>query len=352
MSRKKPSLVAVVIVIVAFSALSGYLLVSQTTTPRSLVKVTRYIAGLTDNEATFYAADMEGFFAQNGLAVNQIVMSGPAAIQALAADRTSLSFVWSSLINILLIQSQNPNSTELISVASTGHKNPISLQYLQSSGISKPSDLVGKVVGSPSTGLTTVMFQDLLRRDGLLDKVRIQPMTGAALIPALLSKKVDAIVRYADNFGTLSADAKKINEEARQLFLSDYGEPPSLGQGIIVQKKLVMDNPDIVRRIVNATMQAMRFCVIEPATCMSDFVKANPTFNFTESLADFHLFIDVDLGPPFNDPESVVALTALQLGWHNPKEMAQIVEFAKQMLGISLELSPESVYTNQFVVQP
>ncbi len=135
------------------------------------------------------------------------------------------------------------------------------------------------------------------------------------------------------------------------LLLSDYGLP-NLGLGILVQKKLVSDHPDVVRGIVNATMQGMRFCVLEPALCVADFVKANPTFKFDESLADFDLFINFTLGPPFNNATRVTQLTALQLGWHDQKEVAQLVEFAKVMYDASAELSPESVYTNQFVEQP
>jgi len=355
MAPKKLSLVVAIIVLVAFSAVTGgyFFLTSYTTPSTNMIKVTRYIAGLTDNEAVFFAADAEGFFAQNGLSVNQVVTtSAGIAIQALAADKTGLSFVWAPVFSILLLQSQNPNSTELISVASTGHKNPISLQFLASSGISKPADLAGKTVGATAGGFPLTMFQDFLTKNGLVGKVQITKIIGPALIPALLAKKVDAIVRYADNFATLSADATEIKEEARQLFLSDYGEPSSLGMGIIVQKILVMDNPDVARRIVNATMNAIRFCVLDPATCISDFVKVNPSFNFTKSLGDFHMFIQVDLGPPFNDPKNVTTLTALQLGWHDPKEMVQIVDLAKEMFGLSPELNPESVYTNQFVQQP
>jgi NitT/TauT family transport system substrate-binding protein len=284
--------------------------------------------------------------------LTQVITGGTTvAIQALAADKTGLSFVWGSLINIVLFESQNPNSTELISVASTGHANPVSIQYLKSSGISKPSDLVGKVVGVNPTGLSFTMFQAFLKQNGLTDKIRIEMIAVPALVPALLSRKVDAIVQFATNFAVLNSNAKEINEEASMFLLSDYGLP-NLGLGIIVQKKLVSDRPDVVKRIVNATMQGMRFCVLEPASCAADFVKVNPTFEFNETLDDLGFFINFDLGPPFNNHDKMTNLTALQLGWHDPKEVAQIVEFAKETYSVSAELSPESVYTNQFVEQP
>jgi NitT/TauT family transport system substrate-binding protein len=355
MVSTKHFLIATILTIIALSTVVGayfVFLAPPTTPPGNMIKVTRYVGALSDNEAVFFAADVEGFYEQNGISLTQVITGGTTvAIQALAADKTSLSFVWGSLINIVLIEGQNPNSTELISVASTGHENSISVMYLKSIGISKPSDLIGKVVGINPTGLSFIMFQAFLKQTGLSDKIHIEKIGTPALIPALLSRKVDAIVQFADSFAKLSANAKEINEEAGLFRLSDYGLP-NLGLGIIVQKKLVSDRPDVVKRIVNATMQGMRFCVLQPASCAADFVKVNPTFQFNETLQDFRIFINFTLGPPFNNPSRVANLTALQLGWHDPKEVAQIVEFAKEMYNASAEPSPESIYTNQFVEQP
>jgi ABC-type nitrate/sulfonate/bicarbonate transport system substrate-binding protein len=355
MISTKRLLISIILTIIVSSSVVGayfVFLTPPTTPPRNMIKVTRYVGALADSETVFFAADVEGLYEQNGISLTQVITGGTTvAIQALAADKTSLSFVWGSLINIVLFESQNPNSTELISIASTGHANPVSVQYLKSSGISKPSDLVGKVVGVNPTGLSFTMFQAFLKQNGLSDKIRIEMIGVPALIPALLSRKVDAIVQFATNFAILSANAKEINEEASMLLLSDYGLP-NLGLGIIVQKKLVSDRPDVVKRIVNATMQGMRFCVLEPASCAADFVRINPTFKLNETLQDFGLFINFDLGPPFNNPSRVANLTALQLGWHDQKEVVQLVEFAQEIYNVPAELSPESVYTNQFVEQP
>lgn len=119
-----------------------------------------------------------------------------------------------------------------------------------------------------------------------------------------------------------------------------------------MQKKLVSERPDVVRRIVNATMQGIRLCVLQQALCVSNFVKINPTFKFNESMADFDLFLNFDLGLPFNNTKRVASMTALQLGWHDQEEVAELVAFAKEMYNTPLGLTPEFVYTNQFVEQP
>jgi ABC-type nitrate/sulfonate/bicarbonate transport system substrate-binding protein len=353
-SRKQAFAVVVLILIASLTLIGGYLAVLAPSTMRqnSSVQVTRFIGALADNEAPFFAADAEGFYEQNHISLAQVVTGNTnVAIQALAADNTGLAFVWASVIYIVLLQSQNPNSTQLISVASTGHKNPLAVMYLKSSGISKPSDLAGKLVGMIPSSLPSLMFEAFLKQNGLYGRVHTVTMGISELFPALLSKKVDAIVRFADGFGSLSANAKEMNEEAGFLLLSDYGLP-NLGFGIIVQKKLVSEHPDIVKEIVNASMQGIRFCVLEREPCVADFVKANPTFKFNESLSDLGLLINFTLGPPFDDPSRVANLTALQLGWHDKSEIAQIIEFAKEIYNLPTELSPQSFYTNQFVEQP
>jgi ABC-type nitrate/sulfonate/bicarbonate transport system substrate-binding protein len=341
-------LVASALVVVAALSLGSsafFLLENQHEAP---VTVTRYIGGLASNEAAMEAAGVEGFYAQNGISVTSVVLSGTAAsVQALAADRTGMAFVWGNLLEMIALMANNPNSTQLISVASTGHLNPFAFIYLKSSGISAPSDLIGKVIAVGPGTTASRMLSVFLKRNGLDTKVHVENIALSGQGPALLAKKVDAIFRFADAIASITATAKEINEEVGYMFLSQYGMPPP-GYGIIVQKSLVANRPDIVRAIVNATMNGIRFCILETARCAADFVKVYPTFEVNKVLGDNRLLINVLYGPPFNDTDAVRKLSALQLGWHDPPEIARIVQLAEDIFGFA-KIDVNTLYTNQFV---
>jgi NitT/TauT family transport system substrate-binding protein len=347
--------VSLIVAIIASSAITSAFFLSQvpkvTSSGKQLVNVTDYVAGMTDQNGIVYAPIVEGYYEQNGIVATPVILSGTtAAVEALAADRSGFAFVVeASIFNIVAYESQNPNATKLVSVASMGTVNPVGVLYLMSSGISKPSDLVGRTVGSPFGSLSAQMFDAFLKKAGLEGKVDVQNVAFAQLAPALLAKKVDAIVQYVANVAGLDPQAKKINEAVSFFSLSDYGMPP-VGFGVVVQKGLVDNHPDVVKGIVNATMTGIRFCIMDTPRCVADLIRVNPTFDFDIALADMRAHWNYTFGPPFNDPSKVQTLSPLQLGWHDPRSVSEIVQLAEEIYQTS-GIDPNSVYTNQFVAE-
>lgn len=357
MISTKVFVVSLIIAIVASAGVTSAYFMSVTpstpvTTMKQLVNVTRYVGGLTDTEAPFYSADGEGYYAQNNIQLSQVILEGTsAAVTAVAADRTGYAFSVGSIVDIVVYESQNPTATKLVSVASNGNVNPVGVLSLKSSGISKPQDLVGKTVGTPFGSLSARMFDAFLTRENLNGKVTIQNIGFPGLAPALLSKKVDAIVQFASAYAGLNTAAASINDQVGYFFLSDYGMP-SLGLGIVVQKSLIDNHPDVVKGIVNATMSGIKFCILNTPLCVADFIKVNPTFDYSSSLDDMNLEWNFTYGPPFNDPVKVQQLTPFQLAWQDPAQVAGVVQLAQQVFGATGNIDPSTVFTNQFAQQP
>lgn len=348
---------SLIVVIIASSILTSVYFLSQTPSPapsgRPLQNVTAYIPGLVDQSAVVvYPAMLEGYYEQNGIAVSPVYTAGiGVAVQDLAADKSGFAFISDgNLFNVVGLEGQNPNASKLVSVASNGNINPVGVIYLKSSGISQPSDLVGKTVGVSAGTLNALEFNVFLNKTGLEGKVNVQNIALPQLPPALLTKKVDAVVMYAANSAGLAPQAEKIGEQISFLRLSDYGMPP-VGNGILVQKTLVDSHPDVVEGIVNATMTGIKFCILETSRCIADLVRAQPNFNYDTALADTLAHWNYTWGPPFNDPSKVNTLTPLQLGWQDPATITQVVKLAEQVLNVS-GIDPNSVYTNQFVEPP
>jgi len=349
--------VASLIVAIALSSgiTSAYFLTLTPSTSRptkQLVTVTRYVGGLTDTESPWYAADVEGYFNQNGVSLAPVVLEGTsAAVTAVAADRTGYAFAVGSLVDIIVYQNNNPTGTKLLNVASFGNVNPVGVLFLKSSGISTAQDLVGKTVGTPQGSLSARMFDAFLKKQGLTGKVNVQNVGFPALAPSLFAKKVDAICQFAAAYGSLDQQAQGLHDRVGFFFLSDYGLA-STGQGLVVQKTFADAHPEIVKGIVNATMAGIQFCVLNSALCVADMIKVNPTFKFADALATVQLMWNFSYGPPFNDPAKVKQLTPLQLAWRDPKQVTDVIQLAKDVFGVTITVDPSTIYTNQFAQSP
>jgi len=347
----------IVAVILSSGVTSAYFLAVAPTLATSkpaqqIVTVTRYVGGLTNDESPFYAASVEGYYTQNGLSVAPVILEGTsAAVTAVAADRTGYAFAVGGLVDIIVYESNNPTGTKLVSVASLGNVNPVGVLYLKSSGISNAQDLVGKTIGTPQGSLSARMFGAFLKRQGLDGKVNIQNIGFPGLAPALFSKKVDAIVQFAAAYGGLDQQAQAMHDRMGFFFLSDYGMP-STGEGIIVQKSLIDSRPDVVKAIVNATMSGVKFCVINTALCVADFIKINPTFQFAGSYATMLLDWNFSYGAPFNDVTKVKQLSPLQLAWREPAQVTGVIQLAQEVFGATGNIDPSTIFTNQFAQHP
>src|SRR5208283_4650462 len=110
-------------------------------------------------------------------------------------------------------------------------------------------------------------------------------------------------------------------------FLSDYGMPPP-GLGPTVQKSLGDPRPQVDEAIVNATLSGVKFCIVNTALCVADFIKVKPTFQFPDSFATMQLDWNFTYGPPFNDLAKVKQLSPLQLAWRDPSQVTGVVQLA------------------------
>ncbi|MGH8712499.1 MAG: ABC transporter substrate-binding protein [Casimicrobiaceae bacterium] len=130
--------------------------------------------------------------------------------------------------------------------------NGFAIISIEGSGIKSPKDLVGKKLAvQPGTAQTTLLDAILAENKldkGRLDVVNIDP---AALVGALLEKKVDAILAGADFQSVQMRDRGfKVND----LLYRDVGVP-TVGLSIIARDDRLKENPDLYRKFVAASLK-------------------------------------------------------------------------------------------------
>lgn len=130
--------------------------------------------------------------------------------------------------------------------------NGFAIISIEGSGIKSPKDLVGKKLAvQPGTAQTTLLDAILAENKldkGKLDIVNIDP---AALVGALLEKKVDAILAGADFQSVQMRDRGfKVND----ILYRDVGVP-TVGLAIIARDDRLKESPDLYQKFVAASLR-------------------------------------------------------------------------------------------------
>jgi NitT/TauT family transport system substrate-binding protein len=130
--------------------------------------------------------------------------------------------------------------------------NGFAIISLEDHNIKSPKDLIGKKLAvQPGTAQTTLLDPILAANHidkGKVDIINIDP---AALVGALLEKKVDAILAGAD---FQSVQIRDRGYKVRDLFYRDVGVP-TVGLAVIARDDKLKANPALYRKFVEASLK-------------------------------------------------------------------------------------------------
>ena len=342
--------IAVVVAAVVIGGVVVYRVFSNSSTPSSPVEVTEYVGGVTTSAPQDFAADAEGIFAQNNLKVNFVILEGTSqAVQATAADRTGMAFTQGDILDEMLIADKNPDAPALIGIAGNQPRNPVAVVFLNSSGIEKPSDLVGKKIGVPTGSLSEQYLDIFLKNQGISkDQVTIQNIDFSALHPALMQKQVDAVCEFARGLASLNIVAPQQGESVGSFLFGDYNLPSPLG-AIVVQKSMVDKNPQVAKAIATASTQGLYFCATKPEPCIKDFVAKNPGRDYDQTLAEWQVALKAQYGL---ESDAVQKMQPLQVGWFDADLVKTTMPDLKTLFSINKTFDPTTLYTNEYMQKP
>lgn len=205
--------------------------------------------------APIYVSIDKGFFAEEGLDI-KLTYGNEADMVALVGSNHQ-QFMIASGEQVLLSREQG---LPVISVANWYKDYPVGVAVLKESGISQPSDLVGKDIGLPGLyGANYIGMEALAAQTGLKAGDYKLVSIGFTQVESLVSGTVDAVVVYLANEPVqLRARGYEINV----IKVQDYIE--LVGNSLVSNETTVKNNPELVQKMVRAFKKGLEYTAANP----------------------------------------------------------------------------------------
>jgi NitT/TauT family transport system substrate-binding protein len=274
-------------------------------------------------------AQAKGFYADEGLDVDLEYGFENDFVTLIAQGE--LQFAVASGDQVILARAQE---LPVVYVMKWYQRFPVAVMALAEAGIDAPEKLAGHSVGIPGLyGASYVAWQALVYATGLDDSTISLEEIGFTQAEAISQNKVDAAVVYLTNEPVQLA---QLGINTQVIEVSDYIDLVS--NGLITNETVIRENPELVRRMVRATLRGLEYTIAQPDEAFDIARQAVP--EITEEDA----------------PTQRAVLEASIELWRSKKpglsELQAWSESAEFMLATGLIESPvevDALYTNEFV---
>ena len=222
------------------------------------------------DHAGVYAAQAQGYFAEEGLEVILQVPGNPEdPPKFVAADKVDLAISYQPDV----IQAKAAG----LPITAVGALVPVPLNSvltLKTSGITTPAGLKGKRVAYPGIPSNEVYLQTMLKQAGV-DRASVELVdVGFDLGPALRGGRVDAIIGGYWNVEAVEAELQ--GYPVNVMKLEAFGVPAYDELVFIASEKGVREKAEPIRKFLRAVAKGHAYAVTNPEGAIDAVAKANP----------------------------------------------------------------------------
>lgn len=205
--------------------------------------------------APFYVSVAKGFYEEAGLDVKFDYSPETDGVALVGANE--LQFAVVSGEQVLLARAQG---LPVVYVLAWWQDYPVAVMASQDRGIRTPADMAGKKIGLPGLyGASYVGLRALMSVAGLKETDVTLDSIGYNQVEALLAGHEDAVVVYANNE---PVQMKHRGYAVDVILVKDYVQLAS--NGLISNETTIAKNPDLVRRMTQATQRGIAYTLANP----------------------------------------------------------------------------------------
>ncbi len=278
--------------------------------------------------APVYVAIENGHFAAEGLDVEIVHMDENQAAALVGAGE--LQFAVVSGEQVLLARAQG---LPVVYVAAWYQQYPVSVVALAEQGITSPADLRGQTIGLPGLyGANYIGLRALLHAGGLTESDVTLDSIGYTQVEALAAGRDPVVCVYTANE---PVQLRAQGYEVTELRVADYVDLAA--NGILTNEQTIAENPELVRRMVNAFLNGLLDTLSNPPAAYLTSMDYVEGLAADDEVQKQVLGISIELWradrPGYSDPQA----------WEN----MQILLLDMGLLTEPLDLS--QAFTNEFV---
>ena len=220
-----------------------------------------------------YAAIGAGYFRQAGLnVVLQVPANADDPLKLVAARRVDVAVNYES--GVIFARSQG---LPVRSIGLLVGQPLTTIMYLKRSGIRRPRDLVGRRVGFAVSGLEDAMVDQVLRSDGATKANVTLVNVGFDIVPALLSRKVDAVVGAYRNVERVQIEMQ--GQPVGMFEPERYGVPTFYELVLIANDAALTARRPVLTRFVQAVGRGLALTAAHPDQAFKYYVALNRNLN-------------------------------------------------------------------------
>ena len=227
------------------------------------------------------------------------------------------------------------NGVPIKAVAVLGGRSLMQLAVHDNLGITGPKDLKGRTV-------TTMAYQDttfyallgMLASAGLnKNDVDAQAAGPAGVWQVFAARKADAMAAVPDWI----ASAREAGAKMKLYSSDDYFK--SMAQAILASDDMIRKRPDLIRKLVHATLKGMQDIMKDPKGATRDYISAVPQYKGKQAYIE----------EVFNLYNTYVYPGQKRLGAMDPERLAAVQRFYVKEGIVTKESPIADLFTNQFL---
>src|SRR5689334_5230795 len=218
------------------------------------------------SHSIFFLGIDKGYYAGDNLDVVVKQGNGSGATTRLVANKDS-TFAYCSAVTMMKLAAQGAPVMSIATIDATGTDAVI---VNPDSGIKTFKDLEGKKVLTTAGAGVNTFFPVAAQNAGIdVSKVELVNVAESALVQSYLQKLAPAMLGGIDD---KPAEIEANGGQTPIIFnYADYGvyQP---GYAIVTHKDLIKDNPDLVRRFVAGTLEAVKAAKANPDEAVKSLI--------------------------------------------------------------------------------